>query len=371
MSGRGFTLVELLIALVVGLGVAGGALLLAGAARSAITVEPVATDTVRRLHAGVDAIAAAIAGAGGERGIGTDSGTIWSGLPALRLITAEGDRFTGLVATRVVQGGRGRLVEDQPGPGAPLTLSQAAGLCPVIQVVCGFRDGDVAVVFDGRGHFDVFIVDSVASPRLTPRAPLGEAYRAGAWVVEVRQERLVLVPQPDGSQILTRLTAAGAREPMVDGVVELTFRAMGRAAPPGVYTTATAQFAQYGLPPPAPSDLDAESIFAAGSHCMVANDAAAASSRLQALSDDGSGLASMTVGELEDGPWCPHEDSPARFDADWFRVRRVDVELRVEAMPAEFRGPAGPWFSRSGTALHDAPRWVRDRKVTFRVAVGR
>ena len=204
-----------------------------------------------------------------------------------------------------------------------------------------------------------------------PRAPLAHAYRTGAWVVEVREERFVLAPQADGSQTLSRLTAAGAREPMVDGVAQLTFRAMGRAMPPGVYATADAQFAQYGLPPPAPSDPDPEGIFAAGAHCMITNDAAVASSALEILSDDGSGLASLTVGELEDGPWCPHDDSPVRFDADWFRVRRVDVDVRVEAMPAEFRGPAGSWFARSGTAAHDAPRWVRDRSVRFSVAVGR
>ena len=175
MSDRGFTLVELLMALVVGLMVGGGALLLAGAAQSAITVEPVTTDTVRRLQAGVETIASAIGGAGGERGIGPDSGSIWNGMPALRLVTSGGDTFTGLIATRVVHGGRGRLVEDQPGPGGPLTLALTDGMCPATQVVCGFRDGDVALVFDERGHFDVFIVGSVSPPRMAPRAPLALA----------------------------------------------------------------------------------------------------------------------------------------------------------------------------------------------------
>ena len=88
-----------------------------------------------------------------------------------------------------------------------------------------------------------------------------------------------------------------------------------------------------------------------------------------AASDDG--LAPLTVADLEDGPWCPHAAAPGRFDADWFRVRRIDVRLRVEALPAEFRGAPGPLFSRAGTAAQAAPRWVRDRTLTFSVAVGR
>ncbi len=373
MTNRGFTLVELLIALVVGLGVAGGALLLADAARTALTVEPATIDAVRRLHAGVEAITAAISGAGGDRGIGGDSGTIWNGLPAVRLIAEGGSTFAGIESTRAVLGGRGQLVEDQPGPAGSLTLSPDRGRCPATQVVCGFRDGDIALIFDGRGHFDVFVIGAVSASlsRITPRAPLAEAYRTGAWVVEAREERLVLTPQPDGSRTLTRITAAGAREPIVDGVVQLTLEPWARASAPGLYANDISQFAQYGLPPPPPAAPDPEEIFATGSHCMAARDAEVVQSTLLPLGGEGGGLAPLTIAELNDGPWCPHEDAPARFDADWFRVARIDVHLHVEALPAELRGAAGRWFSRGGTASQDAPRWVRDRSISFSVATGR
>jgi hypothetical protein len=181
----------------------------------------------------------------------------------------------------------------------------------------------------------------------------------------------VLTTQPDGSRTLTRITAAGAREPIVDGVVQLTLEPWARVSAPGLYANDVSQFAQYGLPPPAPAAPDPEGIFASGSHCMAARDAEIVRSTLLPLAEEVGGLAPLTIAELEDGPWCPHDDAPARFDADWFRVARIDVRLRVEALPAELRGAAGRWFSRGGTASQDAPRWVRDRSLSFSVAAGR
>ena len=122
MTNRGFTLVELLIALVVGLGVAGGALLLADAARTALTVEPATIDAVRRLHAGVEAITAAIAAVPAATAASEATAhNLWNGLPAVRLIAEGGSTFAGIESTRAVLGGRSQLIEDQPGPAGSLT----------------------------------------------------------------------------------------------------------------------------------------------------------------------------------------------------------------------------------------------------------
>ncbi len=121
--------------------------------------------------------------------------------------------------------------------------------------------------------------------------------------------------------------------------------------------------------PPANGELDPEGIFGDGSHCMAAAAAGTATSTLAPRAPGADGVAPLAPADFDDGPWCPHDDAPNRFDADWFRVRRVDVDLQVEAISEEFRGVAGPLFARAGTAAHDAPRWVRDRGVRFSVAV--
>jgi hypothetical protein len=275
---------------------------------------------------------------------------------------------------RGVQGGRGQLSADQPGPAGSLTLDIADGLCPRIRDVCGFAVGDVAVVFDARGHLDVFIVGAVSESlaRIAPRAPLTYAYPAGAWVVAVRQERLLLVPQPGGARTLTRVTAAGAREPILDGVIGLRLDAWGAAAPPRLHaSTARPGYASYGLAPLPPDAIDPEGIFPNGAHCLASQEGGPLQTALAARPPEDEGLAPLAPSDLDDGPWCPHDDAADRFDADWFRVRRVDVELQVEVLSAEHRGIPGALFARGGTGTHDAPRWVRDRAVRFSVAVGR
>jgi hypothetical protein len=190
-------------------------------------------------------------------------------------------------------------------------------------------------------------------------------------VVAARLERLLLMPQPGGARTLTRITAAGAREPILDGVTRLQLAAVGDAMPPGLHDSAIGPgYARYGLLPLRAGDVDPEGIFPDGVHCMSSRESGVLQTTITARAASDDGLASLAPSELDDGPWCPHDDAPDRFDADWFRVRRVDVELQVEVLAAEFRGPTGELFARGGTGAHDAPRWVRDRAVRFSVAVG-
>ena len=378
MSARGFTLVELLVASLLTLLVVAAAVAMAASARQAFAVEPAALDTVRRVREGIDALAAALAGAGGGHAAGDGVSSFASGVPIVRPLTAltgaAGSRFAALGTLRAIEGGLGRLAAAQPGPAGSLTLDRVASACALTTAVCGFGVGDVAAVFDGRGHYDVFQVVEVSDAlgRITPGAPLGYAYGAGAWVLAVRADRFGVLPQADGSQALTRITWSGAREPMVDGVVDLEFRVWGRALAPEIRDAATGPgVAQYGLPPPGPLEPDPDNVFTTGAHCMVARAGPAPLSRLASYEPEADGLVRFEPGDFSDGPWCPYDGSPGAYDADLHRISRVDIRLRVEVQSAEFRGPAGRLFTRGGTAARNAPKWVLDRTLVASVAVGR
>lgn len=376
MSARGFTLVELLIATVITLLVVAGALVIAGSARSTFLVEPAALDTARRLRDGTDALASALRGAGGALSVGDGVSGLGSSIPAVWPLTdldgGPSSMFTALWVLRVVgEGGRGRTLVPAPGPGAALTLDQTGGSCPLTAAVCGLDVGDEAVVFDDRGHFDMFEVGAV-SPSLgqvTPLAPLSRAYAAGSWVVEAGADRFGLVRQPDGSQTLTRVTWAGAREPIVDGVTAIDIDVFGQAEAPRLRDAATGPgLATYGLHPPAAGAVDDSGYWPAGEHCMAARTGGLPATRLEEYAPDVTGLARLGPADLADGPWCPHDGYAGAFDADLFRIRRIDVRLRVEVRSATFRGPAGRLFARGGTAA-DARHWVTDRALSVRIAL--
>lgn len=377
MSARGFTLVELLVAAALALGVVAAASALAAYARRTFLVEPAAIDVMHRARTAADLLAHAIGGAGGGLGLLDGATPLSARVPLVQPLVAleggAGTRFTAIQVWRAEPGAFGRLAVPQPGSAGVLTMDQSSpGACPQATGACGFRQDDVALIVDEYGRADVFSVASTGGAgELQPDRPLAFAFGQGAWVVAARVERLGLARQPDGSQVLVRLTAAGAREPVIDGVVDVAFDVWATSHAPWVQDGDSSGLAAYGLPPPSPTASDPGGRFPQGEHCMVTRVSGTPASTLANWSDEAGGLARLTPADLDDGPWCPYPGAPGAFDADLFRIRRVDIRVRVEAQPAEMRGAAGAWFRRAGTADHDPLRWVPDRTVTLQVAVGR
>lgn len=378
MNARGFTLAELLVAMVLGLLVAGASVAFAASVRQVFLVEPETLDAMRRVREGGMALVTAITNAGGDQALADGV----SPLPALvPLVTplvsldgSGGDVFRAVSVIRAVPGVSGRLAVQQPGVAGPLTLEQSTGVCPSLPIVCGFQAGDIAVIADGWGRTEVFEVREAddALGQLRPARPLAYAYPAGAWVTAARADRIGLLRQPDGSQNLVRFTAAGAQEPMLDGVVDLQLDVWGQARAPWLRDAASSPgLAQYGLYPPAADVADANGIYGLGEHCMAVRLDGTPQSPLSDHAAGADGLMRLQPADFVDGPWCPQPGAAAAFDADLFRIRRIDIRLRVEVLPPEFRGVSGPLFVRPGTAAHDTARWVKDRMLSFSVAVGR
>ena len=85
----------------------------------------------------------------------------------------------------------------------------------------------MAIITDGAGHHDLFEVASTefAARAIAPDGALSRAYPAGSVVLEIAQHTFSLARQADGSFSLIRETAAGAIQPIVDGVASLAFHA--------------------------------------------------------------------------------------------------------------------------------------------------
>jgi hypothetical protein len=153
-------------------------------------------------------------------------------------------------------------------------------------------------------------------------------------------------------------------QPAVEDVVGLRFDYFGDGQPAlATVTESGAVRVTYGAAPPPLETDDPADTWGAGENCTIAKVDGSYAPRLQSL---GTGLVPIAAGVLTDGPWCPDASHAFRFDADLLRIRRVHVELRLQAA-RPFRGLSGAWFLNSGTAS-DAGRYVPDQTVTLEIA---
>jgi type II secretory pathway pseudopilin PulG len=227
--------------------------------------------------------------------------------------------------------------------GSALTYSSA----PVLPYRVGARGADPPGTF----RPDTITILSVA--------------RSGGGTVSTTY--LLKTPPGGPPQLVVYDGTANPDVPVVDNVVGLSFDYYGDPQPPtmrkmladdaGPWTT-------YGPPPPSV----AAPPFGPGENCVFTNDGSPTPRpRLAALGAVDAPLLKLTAAQLTDGPWCPDDGDPARWDADLLRVRRIVVTVRVQAASAALRGPAGPLFSRAGTA-QEGSKWVPDQEIRFDVS---
>ena len=215
----GFSLVELLVSLTICSIVAAVIGAMVPTARAAFEQTPAALELQQRGRTAIDAITQAVRSAG-----------IIDMVPPLVLSVPDssGERFTRLLAiAKVLHAAESTLVADQQGASGDLMLSALS--CPDVQDVCGFTPGASVVIADGAGRFDLFTV-AATNPSLnsiSSSAPFAEPYPVGSAVVEIEAHWFRLDTQPDGSRTLVRETVAGAIQPIIDHVADLSFRASG------------------------------------------------------------------------------------------------------------------------------------------------
>jgi prepilin-type N-terminal cleavage/methylation domain-containing protein len=199
----GFTLIELLIAMTITLLIAAAIATAAPAARAAFDLVPAELEMQQRGRVAIDLLSQALRAADAV-------------LPSMPNAAGAFSEVTLIVP--VMSAAQGILLLDQPSPAGPMTLDVAR--CPNLEDVCGFTIGVTAMVSDPVGR-DVFKVGSTdpAVRTLTPAAALSQTYPAGATVRRVEQSLFKL----DARSSLVRVTAAGAVQPVVDAIADLSF----------------------------------------------------------------------------------------------------------------------------------------------------
>jgi len=231
MKTAGFSLVELLVALTVCALLSGAVAAMVPPARAAFESTPEAINLQQRERTVADVLARVLRSAALVYAVRED-GTAGVVVPAVALLEpdADGVRFRALRVLSVVGNGRGVLAVDQATSSSSVQLQSEVD-CPSAGDVCGFSRTATAVVVDVRGRFNVFSITGTnqADNSLSPSSGFLAPYSAGSAVIEVASDTYRLEPEVDGSLTLVRQTAAGAVQPIVDNVSELSFEA-SRAA---------------------------------------------------------------------------------------------------------------------------------------------
>jgi type II secretory pathway pseudopilin PulG len=234
---EGFTVIELLIARAISLLIAGAIAAATPPARDAFERVPADLDLQQRGRIAIDVLSQALRSAGKNVAATEALGSLSDLLPSVSVaVENESGFFTELTALIPVPGAaQGVLAADQLSPGASMTL--ATHHCPNVNDACGFMPGSTVVVADGTGDYDVFSIGATnaAARRVTPARALSRSYPAGSVIVEIDQWTFGLAEQADGSYSLTRTTAAGAVQPIVDFVSGLAFNVVGRDAEVGFF----------------------------------------------------------------------------------------------------------------------------------------
>ena len=370
MIERGFSLVELLVAAMVSALVVGALLAVLAPARAAFEATPATIELQQRSRVGLELLASAVRSAGmRERGypqVPLAGSFVPAVIPAIA--SAAANAFSDIEIFRpAVAGARGVVDRDQAGVGGAIALGSSHD-CPHTPDVCGFVVGSTAAISDGQGRFDIFEVAAADAAQMTllPLQPLSAPYGAGARVFEADAFRYWLAAQPDGSKSMIRTARTGAAQPVVDGVTSLSISLWGEAASPQIAWNGSDGVASYGPDPPAAAFHDAGGAWPAGESCLMERDVVGPRSRLMPLGANGT-LVPLTLGLLNDGPWCAG-GIVGTYDADLIRLRRVDIEVRFEALAPGLRGPAGQLFSRPGSSLSPA-RWVQDSALAVSVSL--
>ncbi|MEO8259357.1 MAG: prepilin-type N-terminal cleavage/methylation domain-containing protein [Acidobacteriota bacterium] len=380
---EGFSVIEVLIAMVVGLCVMAGALTLVSGLQRRFAGEGERADVQQRVRVASDALYRDLlmAGAGAYRGAHTGpldffvasvlpfrQGAVGADPPG----TFTSDTIT-VVYLSPAAAPQATIRHPLPAQSGSVRLNADEG-CRPAGPVCGFVAGMDVMVYDETASYDTFRITSAEGEVLRLQHTMTDTpqtYATGAKIVAAASHTFYRkVDEDSATDQLMRYDGVRSDAAVVDHVVGLTFDYLGDALPPVVLrpvTEPTGPWTSYGPRPPPPDRRT--TAYPAGENCAFRLDDTGTRHlpRLAALGRSGSTLVRLAASQLTDGPWCPDATNPHRYDADLLRIRSIGVTVRIESALAALRGPAGILFAHGGSST-DAGRWVPDREFRLDIA---
>jgi len=373
----GFSLLEVLVAMAIMLTVTAGVFALMDPSQGSFQAQPEVSDMQQRLRVSQDTLFKDLMMAGGGAYQGSMSGSLeYFFAPILPFRqgsvnddppgTFKTDRITVMYVPPTVA--QTTLATHGPSlNSAEIGVNEEAG-CPSGDDLCGFKTGMTVLIYDDSGHYDTFTITNVQEPALHLQHNSDDLsytdYQPNSKIVQIANFEYYL--NTATNQLMFYDGGTGPDVPVVDNVVGLTFDYYGDPQPPLMkkpLSDPTGPWTTYG---PKPNPV-AVAPFGAGENCTFFNDGSPTpATRLATYGAAGTGLVKMTAAQLTDGPWCPDDANPKRWDADLLRIRKIGVTLRVQSAVAALRGPAGVFFSVAGTGK-DPKRWVPDQEVRFQI----
>jgi len=372
-SERGFSLIELLVAVSLMLIVMSSVFQALNPAHGSFRVEPETADLQQRLRVATDTLSHDLLSAGSGLDQGANPGPLsdfFASVLPLRQGRKNADppgSFKNSTITLLsIDAGAQKTTIAQPLPAASssVILNIDDG-CPAGEPNCGFRSNTTVVVFDDTGAYDTYTVTKAdpAGLQLQHNMPdSAKTYAANVARIAAATTRTYFLksdPATDTFQLMRYDGDAAADAPVVDHVVGLSFQYFGEPNPPTIRRPITETVGPWTTYGPRPQ--------ASGDNCVFVGNGTPFPTPALSVLGAGTALVPLNAAVLTDGPWCPDAVNPNRFDADLLRIRRIAVTLRVESAAAALRGPAGPLFARAGTST-SSHRFVPDREIHFDVS---
>jgi Tfp pilus assembly protein PilW len=213
VSGRrGFSTIEMLVAMAITTTCAGVMLSLVTAGHAIARTQPARSDQQQRARIAMETLGTELARAGAGLDRGAQAGPLAQYFAPVVVSADNGLTVWYVAAARAQAALAAPFV-----PGSTDAAIDAGGTCPAADPPCGFEPASSALVFDTTGCHDVVRIDAVMPASIVTRvAPRTCSYAAGAAVAagEVRTYRV----DPATRQLIRRDEATGGSVPVLDQV---------------------------------------------------------------------------------------------------------------------------------------------------------